>query len=116
MHHPYLLLGAALWWGSSAILWRVIGALPTTNTSGAYLYVTAAVSPIVATVAGVYLTYKLRQIAERQEKAAAVMGDVHTIVNSQRTALENRIAQLEATIAESNAELPATTRETGHAN
>jgi len=68
--------------------------------SSLYVGILAALSPIIATTVGVYLGWRLQQ--------------VHRIVNAQRTALEARIDQLEETIEGSDAEVPPTTRETGH--
>ena len=91
MQHPWL-KASSVWWFLSVLA----SAIHTTD----YLYTITALSPIVAAAVGAYLSWRLRQ--------------VHTIVNSQRTALEARIDQLEATIKDSNKDVPATTRETGH--
>ena len=63
-----------------------------------FLAIVSAVSPLIVAAVGVYLAGRVKQ--------------VHVLVNAQRTVLENRIAQLEATIKASDAEIPPTTRET----
>ena len=94
LQHPLLLASTFAYWAIEYVV------LFASGVSTDYLYVIMAVSPVVATVSGVWLTWRL--------------GQVHTIVNSQRTALEQRILQLEDTINSSDKDIPATTRETGH--
>ena len=62
------------------------------------LEVVQTITPIFVAIVGIYLAGRVKQ--------------VHVLVNAQRTVLENRIAQLEKTIIESDKDIPPTTRET----
>lgn len=77
-----------------------VAAVIAAGSSSSLVTWAAVLSPVIAAGFGAYLSWRLRQ--------------VHTIVNAQRTALEARIEQLETTIEGSDADVPATTRETGH--
>jgi hypothetical protein len=86
--------------GAETITLSIIAAALAVTQDSQVVTLLAALSPIIAAAVGAYLAWKLRQ--------------VHVIVNSQRSALEARIVQLETTIEGSDKEVPATTRETGH--
>ena len=86
--------------GAETLALSGIAAIIAASNPSAVVMWASVLSPIIAAAVGAYLAFRLRQ--------------VHVIVNSQRTALEQRILQLETTIESSDKDVPATTRETGH--
>jgi hypothetical protein len=86
--------------GIEASALGALGTVAAAGSSSELVTWAAVLSPVIAAGFGAYLTFRLRQ--------------VHTIVNASRTALEERIAQLEHVIEESSdSDVPPTTRETG---
>lgn len=71
----------------------------TAGSSSTLVTFLAAVSPILATTIGVWLTYKLRQ--------------VHKIVNDKSEVQDARIEQLTAALGAAGIDVPAPTPKTG---
>lgn len=85
LHHPFV---------AAYTSYAVIASLTWGNTSAGTLVLAVIV------LAGQWFSRRRTQ-------------SIQITLDGQRKALEDRIAQLEATIEESNKEVPATTRETG---